>query len=88
MCFCPVDVFNMKTNQYKIAEWLGTKAPTLANVFNGRRGISKATASKWAEISGLSFEELMLSDGKQLRKKVSVAFAMANENIGNSRGQR
>lgn len=78
-----VEVFIMKTlktNQYKVAEWLGVKAPTLSNILSGNRRPSRKEALRLAGVSGVSFEDWMLSDGKQLRQKVFIAYAMAHEN--------
>ena len=81
MIFSAVFVFNMKTiNQYKVAEWLGMKAPTLSNIFSGNRRPSRVEARRLADISDISFEDWMLSDGQLLRKKVFIAYAMRNEN--------
>jgi transcriptional regulator with XRE-family HTH domain len=76
----------MKTiNQYKVAEWLGVKATTLSNILCGNRRPSRLAAKTYAEKSGVSFEDWMLSDGEQLKKKVFIAYTVAHENIAKAK---
>ena len=70
----------MKTiKQYQIAKWLHVKPGTLANILCGNRRPSRLEAKRLAEISGVPFDDWMLSNGTILRKKVYVAFAMSHE---------
>jgi plasmid maintenance system antidote protein VapI len=68
-------------NQYKIAEWLGVKPSTLSNIFCGNRRPSRVEALRLAKITGVSFEDWMLADGQQLRKKVFIAFSMESREV-------
>ena len=67
----------MKTiKQYKVAEWLGVKPATLANIFCENRRPSRLEAKRLEAISGVSFEDWMLSNGSALRQKVFTAWAV------------
>jgi len=67
----------MKTiRQYQVAEWLGVKPATLANIFCGHRRPSRLEAKRLEAISGVSFEDWMLSNGSALRQKVFTAWAV------------
>ena len=67
----------MKTiRQYKVAEWLGVKPATLANIFCENRRPSRLEAKRLEAISGVSFEDWMLSSGSALRQKVFTAWAV------------
>lgn len=73
--FLFVYIFCMKTiQQYKVAQWLGVAPGTLANVFCGNRGVSKEMAQGLEKISGVSFSDWMLLSGKDLKKKVFIAY--------------
>jgi len=66
----------MKTiQQYKIAEWLGMKPGTLSNIFCDNRRPGRKKALRLASITGISFDDWMLSDGNQLRKKAFIAWS-------------
>lgn len=73
----------MKTSnriqQYKIAEWLGVKPGTLSNIFCGNRRPHRDEAVRLSNLSGVSFTDWMLSDCKQLKKKVFIAYTIAHE---------
>ena len=62
--------------QYKVAEWLGVKPATLANIFCENRRPSRLEAKRLEAISGVSFEDWMLSNGSALRQKVFTAWAV------------
>lgn len=65
----------MKTiPQYKLAEWLGVKPPTLSNIFCNNRRPGRKEARRLAEVSGVAFEKWMLSDGNQLREELFSAW--------------
>jgi len=71
----------MKTiNQYRIAEWLGVKAATFSNILNGRRYPSRDEAQRLARVSGVAFEDWMLSDRNLLRKKIMIAYGLRSDN--------
>lgn len=68
---------DMKTiRQYEIAEWLGVKPATLANIFCENRRPSRLEAKRLEAISGVSFEDWLLSSGSALRQKVFTAWAV------------
>jgi len=74
-------------HQYEIAEWLGVAPGTIANIFCGNRGVSKKMAKKLEKVSGIFFADWMLLDGKNLKKKVYIAYIFhtqtVQENIAN-----
>ena len=73
----------MKTiRQYKVAEWLGVKPATLANIFCGNRRPSRLEAKRLEAVSGVSFEDWMLSNGNILRQKVFAAWAVSRSHKG------
>lgn len=65
--------------QYKVAEWLGVKPATLANIFAENSGVSVKEACRLSEISGVSFKDWMMSkgNGNTLRRKVFAAYVAA-----------
>ena len=68
---------DMKTiRQYEIAEWLGVKPATLANIFCENRRPSRIEAKRLEAISGVSFEDWLLTNGSILRQKVFTAWAV------------
>lgn len=70
----------MKTvKQYQVADWLGLNPGTLANIFRENRRPSRTEAKRLESVSGVSFEDWMLSDGNILRQKVFVAWSVANQ---------
>jgi len=56
--------------QYEVASWLGLKPGTLANIFCENRRPSRLEAKRLETVSGVSFEDWMLSNGNILRQKV------------------
>lgn len=72
---------SMETNirQYKVAEWLDVKPGTLANIFCENRRPSRLEAKRLEEISGVSFEDWMLSNGQLLRQKVFAAWLASRQ---------
>jgi hypothetical protein len=71
----------MKTiKQYEVASWLALKPGTLANIFCENRRPSRLEAKRLAEISGVPFEDWMLSNGNVLRQKVFIAYNIAHQN--------
>jgi predicted transcriptional regulator len=69
----------MKTiHQYKIAKWLGVKGPTLSNWFCENKGISKDSVKLLKEKTGLSADEILFSDGNELREKITHSYREAH----------
>lgn len=70
-------VANMNTTeQKKIAEWLDVAPSTLSNYFNNNRRVRRDFAQKLAKTTGVSFEDIMLSDGQQLKQKFLLAYSV------------
>jgi len=67
-----------QTQQYKVAKWLGVKPGTLSNIFCGNRRPYREEAVRLSRVSGVSFEDWMLADCKQLKKKVFIAYAVTH----------
>ena len=68
------------TKQYEVASWLDLKPGTLANIFCENRRPSRLEAKRLAEISGVPFEDWMLSSGNVLRQKVFIAYNIYHQN--------
>ena len=72
-------IFRMKTiYQYNIAKWIGVKPPTLSNWFCDNKGLSKDSIKVLREKTGLSSDEIIDSNGNQLREKVYAAYRHAH----------
>lgn len=62
-----------------VAKWLGVADTTLSNYFCNNRKVSRDYAVKISEITGISFEDIMLSDGQKLKKKIFLSYSLRNQ---------
>ena len=67
------------SKQKQIAKWLGVAPSTLSNYFCDNRRVRRDMAVEFAKKTGLTFEEIMLSDGSQLKKKFFLAYSIESE---------
>jgi len=69
-----------KITQKQIAKFLGLSESFLSEIIGGTKGFSKMKAKHISEQTGISFEDLMFSDGNSLYKKFLFSYSQQEGN--------